>query len=121
MTRQIKSGAGWRLGWDENAIEFCGLVGDDHWSIELTEAEFSDFCRLVLQLADTMNQMSQELMAEERICCEVESDRLWLEAEGYPQAYTLHFILLTGRRGEGTWTATAVTELVQAVQMLQVF
>lgn len=121
MTRQIKSGSGWRLGWDGDATEFCGLVGGDNWAIELTEAEFSDFCRLTLQLAETMSQMSQELMAEERICCEVESDRLWLEAEGYPHAYGLHFILLTGRRGEGGWTETAVTELVQAVQMLHVF
>lgn len=121
MVRQLKSGDGWRLGWDPSSSEFCGLVGGDHWAIELTETELNDFCRLTLQLADTMNQMSQELMDEERLCCEVETELIWLEAEGYPSAYTLHFILLTGRRGEGSWSAKVVPDLVQAVQVLKVF
>jgi hypothetical protein len=74
-----------------------------------------------LQLAATMQQMAQELMDEERICCEVESNLLWLEAEGYPQSYTLRFIVLTGRCGEGAWSAAAVPALVQATQVLKVF
>jgi hypothetical protein len=121
MTRQLKSGKGWRLGWDSDAEEFQGLVGGEEWAIELTEAELEDFCRLVEQLANTMSQMSQELMDEERISCEAESNLLWLEVEGYPNAYSLRFILLTGRRGEGFWAAAVTPDLVQAVQMLKVF
>ncbi len=119
--RQVKSGEGWRLGWDATAPEFKGLVGGTDWAIELTEAELEDFCRLVLQLAQTMAQMSQELMEEERICCEAESDRLWLEVEGFPHAYEIHFILLSGRRAEGSWAESAVPALLQAVQTLKVF
>ncbi|WP_416670700.1 DUF1818 family protein [Egbenema bharatensis] len=121
MVRQVKSGEGWRLGWDSSAREFSGLVGSDHWAIELTTAEFNDFCRLASQLAETMRQMRQELMEEERLSCEAESDLLWLEAEGYPHAYELHLILLTGRRGEGSWSAAAVPDLLQAIQVLHVF
>lgn len=121
MSRQVKSGEGWRLGWNPEAEEFCGLVGGENWAIELTQAELDDFCRLATQLAETMDQMSQELMEQERICCEVESDHIWLEAEGFPQAYTLRFILLQGRCGEGAWSETAVPGLLQAIQMLQVF
>lgn len=121
MARQVKTGAGWRLGWDDEAIEFRGLVGGEEWAIELTEAEFNDFCRLVVQLAETMSLMSQELMEEERISCEAESDLIWLEAEGFPQAYRLHLILLQGRRGEGSWLEAAVPALVQAAQTLRVF
>lgn len=121
MARQLKSGTGWRLGWDTEAAEFKGLVGSDDWGIELTEAELEDFCRLLVQLDQTMAQMDKELMEEERICLEVESDRIWLEAEGFPQAYQLRLIVLTGRGAEGTWTAEAVPLLVQAVQMLKVF
>jgi Domain of unknown function (DUF1818) len=121
MTRQLRSGNGWRLGWDGEAIEFPGLVGGDEWAIELTAPEFDDFCHLAAQLSETMRQMRQELMDEERISCEVESDRLWLEAEGYPHAYNLRLIVLTGRRGEGFWEAAAVPELLRAMQVLKVF
>lgn len=121
MSRQLKQGRGWRLGWNPDAQEFPGLIGTEDWAIELTEAELNDFCRLALQLLQTMTQLSQELMEEEKISCEAESDRLWLEAEGYPHAYTLRFILLSGRRGEGSWQAIAVPSLLQAIQTLKVF
>ncbi len=121
MTRLLKSGFGWRIGWNPGALEFPGLVGTDDWSLELTAAELADFCRLVQQLAETMNQMRQELMDEEAIACEVESDLMWLEAEGFPQAYNLHLILQTGRRGEGYWQAEAVPALMQAARSLKTF
>jgi hypothetical protein len=121
MERQLKSGTEWRLGWNPSADEFQGLVGGADWAIELTLAELDDFCRLVVQLADTMTAMAVELMAEERISCEAESDLLWLEAEGYPYLYSIRLILRVGRRGEGNWAATAVPELIQAAQTLRVF
>ena len=68
-----------------------------------------------------MNQMASELMDEEKIACEAESDLLWMEVEGYPSAYSLRFILNTGRRGEGSWEAAAVPSLLQATQVLKVF
>lgn len=119
--RQLKSGLGWRLGWDAKATEFQGLVGTESWAIELTEAELADFCRLVLQLTETMQQMQQELMDEERISCEAESDLLWMEAEGFPHAYRLRLILLNGRRAEAEWSEAAVPGLAQAAQTLKVF
>jgi len=65
--------------------------------------------------------MQSELMDEEAITCEVETDLLWLEANGYPHAYSLHLMLRTGRRAEGHWTAAVVPELIQAVRSLKVF
>jgi len=117
----IKSGVGWRIGWDADAPIFVGLVGSDDWSLELTAAELNDFCRLVPQLAEAIAQISHELMDEEAIGCEVESSLLWLEAQGFPDAYKLHLILLSGRGGEGYWSAAAVPELVRAVPLLKVF
>ncbi|MCS6815596.1 MAG: DUF1818 family protein, partial [Cyanobacteria bacterium] len=69
-------------------------------------------------LASTMQEMAQQLMDAERISCEAASDLLWLEAEGFPHAYSLRFILLNGRRGDGYWTPTAVPSFFQAVQDL---
>lgn len=121
MERLVKQGAGWRLGWNPEASDYQGLVGGDDWAIELTGAELDDFCRLLAQLAQTMSQMASELMDEEKIACEAESDLLWMEVEGYPSAYSLCFILNTGRRGEGNWLTDAVPGLVQATQSLKVF
>lgn len=121
MERLIKSGVGWRIGWNPNTAEFKGLVGGDDWAIELTEIELNEFCRLLAQLAENMSQIATELMDEEKIACETESDLLWMEVEGYPHAYSLRFMLNTGRRGEGSWTEAAVPGLMQAAQMLKVF
>ena len=121
MARLLKSGAGWRIGWDATAVEFQGLVGGEAWAIELTATELHDFCRLLGQLSHTMQQMATELMDEEAIACEAESDLLWLEVEGFPHAYSLRFMLRSGRRGEGCWPSSAVPELQQALQTLEVF
>ncbi|MEB3827371.1 DUF1818 family protein [Phormidium sp. CCY1219] len=121
MNRIIKSGPGWRIGWDPEAAEFKGLVGGDDWAIELTEEELNDFCRLLGQLAHTMTQMANELMDEEKIACEAESDWLWMEVEGYPDAYRLHLILNRGRRCECSWPPAPLPELVRAAKGLKIF
>lgn len=121
MGRLLKEGLGWRLGWDPTAEPYTGLVAGEDWALELTSAELEDFCRLLAQLAETMAMMAAELMAEERLCCEAESDRLWLEAEGLPEAYEIRLILNQGRRAEGSWRAAAVPGLVAATRMLKTF
>ncbi|MGK7888170.1 MAG: DUF1818 family protein [Leptolyngbyaceae cyanobacterium] len=117
--QQLNQGTGWRLGWSPEADRFKGLIGADDWAIELTATEFTEVCRLVLQLADTMVAIAAELMDEERISCEAESEWVWVEAEGFPHAYDLHVIILHNRRAEGTWMATAVPELLQAMRLMQ--
>ncbi|NEQ34790.1 MAG: DUF1818 family protein [Okeania sp. SIO3I5] len=121
MERIVKSGVGWRLGWNPQAVKFKGLVGGDDWSIELTERELDDFCRLLDQLTKTISKMADELMDGERIVCEAESDLLWMQVEGFPESYTVQFILNEERRGEGKWPVDAVPSLVQAAEMLKIF
>ena len=119
--RIVKTGSGWRLGWNPQATHYQGLVGTDEWAIELTQAELDDFCRLLSQLAQAIEDIADELVDEEKITCEAESDLLWMEVEGYPSAYTLRFILNQERRCEGSWQAQAVPGLLQAAQFLKVF
>lgn len=121
MQRVIKSGVGWRIGWNPAAVKYQGLVGTDDWAIELTAAELNDFCRLAVQLAQSIDHLAAELMDQEKITCEAESDLLWMEASGYPHSYSLRFILSTGRCAEGSWTPAAVPDLIYAAQTLQVF
>jgi hypothetical protein len=119
--RLIKRGNGWQIGWDAGALEFCGLVGNDRWAFELTRSELDDFCRLVGQLAETLRAIADELMDDERIACEAETETLWVEAEGFPDRYTLHLILLTGRRCEAYWDEIAARELTAAARTIRVF
>ena len=114
--RVLKKGNGWRIGFNPAAPEFKGLVGTDDWAVELTESELNDFCRLLAQLADTMEQMKSELMDEEKIACEAESNLLWMQVEGFPHAYNL------GRCVEGQWNdCAAVRDLIQAAAMVEIF
>ncbi len=118
MSRLLRKGQGWRVGWNSLAEKYPGLVGSDEWAIELTKSEFQEFYRLLRQLTDTMTQMETELMDEERIAIEAETDLLWLEVEGYPQAYSLRLILNRDRRCEGNWQEGIATELVEVTRRL---
>ncbi|MEO1519157.1 MAG: DUF1818 family protein [Cyanobacteria bacterium J06633_2] len=119
MGRHIKRGEGWRIGWDDGAEIYRGLIGGDRWSIELTDAEFKDFCRLIQELDAAVHQISSELMDSEKISCETESEYIWLEADGYPGAYELHVMIQTGRRTEGEWLPSAVPNLIAACRSVQ--
>jgi hypothetical protein len=100
MDSSRRAGDGWRLGY-QSTKEYPALVGGDDWALELTAAELADFCRLLYQLANTMQQMQGELMAEEKIVCEAESDRLWLQVSGYAHSYELRLLLQTGLKATG--------------------
>lgn len=119
--RVFKEGDGWRIGFNPNPATYQGLVGGQGWAIELTLAEWQDFCRLVGQLSETMQAIADELMDEEKITCEAESDLIWLEVTGYPQSYSLRFILNQGRCGEGQWPPEVVPDFIQSLQTLTVF
>jgi hypothetical protein len=120
MQKVLKSGAGWRIGWNPEA-EYQGLVGSDDWAFELTAAELADFCRLLGQLVANMRSIQSELMDEESIACEAESELVWLQVDGIPSKYSLRLILNTGRSCEGNWAAEAVPDLVVAVDSLKFF
>ena len=114
--RVFKEGDGWRIGFNPNPATYQGLIAGENWAIELTLAEWQDFCRLVNQLSETMQAIAIELMDEEKITCEAESDLIWLEATGYPHFYSLRFILNQSRCCEGEWPPGAVPDLIQSLQ-----
>lgn len=120
MERFLKNGDDWRVGWHPHSAKYQGLVGTDSWAVELTKAEFHDFCRLLQQLVATMKEMEAELMDEEKINCEAETNLLWMEVEGYPHSYTLRLILNSDRRCEGNWAKGIAPRLVEAIDSLNI-
>ncbi len=119
--RVVKEGDGWRVGFDGSAPCYVGLVAGSDWAMELTAAEFQDLVRLVTQLQETMQAIATELMPEEKINCETDSDLLWLEADGFPHRYSLRLILNQGRRCEGCWPEAVVPFVLAAFNSLSVF
>lgn len=119
--RFVKEGQGWRLGWNAAAPHYKGLLAGQSWAIELTEAEFQLFRRLAIDIKATMGAIAAELMDGERVTCEAEADCLWLEAEGFPSAYCLRFILISGRSCEGSWDAIAAQAITQQIAHLELF
>jgi len=117
----IKKGKGWRIGWQEKAVTYKGLIGGDDWAFELTAIEMQDFCRLLLQIHQAIIDINEHLMEEETITCEVESDLMWLGAQGYPNNYSLSIILHHHRGCEGTWKENVTKDLIQATQSLMLF
>ena len=115
---KLLSGEGWRIGLRSDADVYRGLVGADGWAIELTEGEFKDFCKLAVQLAETMKLMSTELSDGEKISCTLETEEISLEVDGYADAFKLHLQILKGRRLEGLWAAEAVPFLLEAIAHL---
>jgi len=121
MEKLLKKGPGWRLGWNPQANCYKALVGTDEWAIELTEAEFNDFSRLLQQLSETLEEMTSSLMDSETIACEAETELLWLEVEGEPQSYSLRMILYEGRGFEGNWAVGVARDLTQAIKTFKTF
>ncbi|MBL1209563.1 DUF1818 family protein [Geminocystis sp. GBBB08] len=117
----IKQGNGWRIGWQEKATTYQGLIGSQHWALELTSEEMHDFHRLLLQIYQAMTEINSHLMEEETISCEVESDLMWLGVQGYPHNYSLRIILHHHRSCEGTWLENVIQDLIQASQSLDIF
>lgn len=116
--RLLKKGNGWRVGWHALAERYQGLIGAEDWAIELTCEEFLEFYRLLSQLTATVAQMATELMDEERIAIEAESDLMWLEVEGFASSYSLRLILHSDRRCEGNWQPGVASELVLVLRRI---
>jgi hypothetical protein len=111
----LEKGEGWRFGWRPKASIYKGLLGGDNWALELTEVELRDFHRLLSQLVRTVESLKNELMDQEKIDCEIESELLWLELTGDPQSYSLRLLLNQNRRAEGNWEHPAISQLLLAM------
>jgi hypothetical protein len=103
------------LGWNSLAPQYPALVGGEGWAVELTLAEAQTLARLLAEIRQTFQDLAEQVMAEERLCCELEGEGIWLEAEGFVTSYDLRFILTTGRGFEGYWSAPALKELEAAL------
>ena len=118
MSRLLKKGQGWRIGWHPEAEKYQALIGNDAWAIELTATEFKELYRLLVQTSETMEQIATELMDSERIAIATESNLMWIEAEGFPHSYSLRLILHQERSCEVNWDEGVASELTLAMRRI---
>jgi hypothetical protein len=98
-----------------NAHPYQGLVGGDNWAFELTRQELEEFCKLGMQLIESVQQSQSELSEQESLTCTTETENIWIEMTGYPDNFRLSLQLQTGRRAEGIWDNDALNGLVSAI------
>lgn len=115
-----QEGPGWRVARDPQRAEFTVLVGGQGWAFELTEDEWSAFCRLVLELIRNHAALQDQLMAEESIELELESGPWWGCLEGDRERWDLSVVLTpdSGRGVEGHWPSPASAALAAVVRTM---
>ena len=115
-----QEGPGWRVARDPQRGPFSVLLGGQGWAFELTEAEWSAFVQLLLDLEGHHVALQDQLMAEEAIELELERGPWWGCLEGNREQWALSVVLTptTGRGVEAHWPAPASTALMAAVRTM---
>lgn len=111
----LLSGVGWRVGRRPHRSPYTTLIGSDTWALELTEPEWQDLCQGLDQLHLDLTQIQDQLMEEEAITVEHQTERLTLIASGFPHHHQIFIQLHNGRRGEGQWSPEVIPELRRAI------
>lgn len=137
---EINEGNGWRLAIDPQREAYGGLIGGDHWAVELCLEELLALQGAVARLEAQYQQLQPTLMADEQIDLELDleldsdaqqapgrdgqprrSGCLHVALTGNCQRWALRFVLTPrdGARGvEGGWPAEASLPLAAALARL---
>ena len=83
---------------------------------DLSNVSVDNLAKVKVPSREEIQRLQNELMDEEKINCELESDLIYLLADGYPDSYCLRILLNQGRRAEGNWSSLAVTQLNAALK-----
>ncbi|MEL7083786.1 MAG: DUF1818 family protein [Cyanobacteria bacterium P01_A01_bin.3] len=117
--RPLRVGQGWRIGVKESLDGYCALVGGDRWSVELTMAEWQDFCGAVGQIEAAIASLPEQLMDGEAVTLEQQTERLWVVATGELPGLELYIQVRGDRNAEGYWSPEALPGLFDAVRQLR--
>jgi Domain of unknown function (DUF1818) len=121
IEKHLLTGSGWRIGWIPGSNSFQGLIGGDHWAIELTANELRDFCKLCIQLDDAIAGMSTELSDQESLECSSQVGNLTMDISGFPNYFKIYFCCTCERslrKFEGSWAADLSSDFFDAVRQI---
>ena len=115
-------GIGWRLEKDISRKKYIVLVGGDHFAFELSDQEWEGLRKVISKLIVELDSLKDELMAEEKICLELEIYPWWACIDGNRDDWSLNLILsgenFEGRGLECFWPIPAGKELVEQMRLM---
>ncbi len=90
-------------------------LGCSTWTIEFSPVEWEQFVHQLRTLAQTWQSMQEELMPEETLTLDSESETIRLQAEGQQEQWGIWLQICSGRKVEGYLDSPLVVELLRRI------
>ena len=117
-----KEGPGWRLIRDSSRDNFSTLIGGESWAFELNQVEWETLVKVVIDLSDQYEDIKDQLMGEEDITLELESNPWLAILKGDQYGWDLKLILDSSdsmiRGAEVSWPRNVTCHLVNAMRIM---
>ena len=117
-----KEGPGWRLIRDSSRDNFSTLIGGESWAIELNQFEWKTLVKVVIDLSDQYKNIKDQLMGDEDITLELESDPWLAILKGDQNGWKLKLILDSSdslnRGAEVSWPRNVTTNVANAMRTM---
>ncbi len=117
-----QEGPGWRIIRDLSRDNFSSLIGGENWAIELTQYEWEELVRLVIDLSDQYRDVKDQLMGDEDITLELERSYWLAILKGDQYGWNLKLILngsLSVNRGaEVFWPRNVTKQVSKAMRTM---
>ena len=117
-----KEGPGWRLIRDSSRDNFSTLIGGESWAIELNQFEWKTLVKVVIDLSDQYKNIKDQLMGDEDITLELESDPWLAILKGDQKGWKLKLILDSSdslnRGAEVSWPRNVTTNVSNAMRTM---
>ena len=117
-----KEGPGWRIIRDLSRDNFSTLIGGDSWAIELTQYEWETLVKVFINLSDQYKEIKDQLMGEEDITLELESNPWLAILKGDQHGWKLKLILDSddslNRGAEVSWPRNVTFDLSHAMRIM---
>ena len=117
-----KEGPGWRIIRDLSRDNFSTLIGGQSWAIELNQYEWKTLVKVVIDLSDQYKDIKEQLMGDEDITLEMESNPWLAILKGDQHGWNLKLILDSpdslNRGAEVYWPRNVTCHLVKAMRIM---
>ncbi len=117
-----KEGQGWRIIRDSSRTNFSTLIGGESWAIELNQHEWNTLVKAVNNLSDQYQDIKVQLMDDEDITLEMESNPWLAILKGDKNGWNLKLILNSSdsliRGAEVYWPSNVTCQLANAMRTM---
>ena len=117
-----KEGPGWRIIRDSSREKFSTLIGGESWAIELSESEWENLVKVVIDLSDQYKSVKEQLMGDEDITLELEHSPWLAILKGNQYGWNLRLILsgsgLLSRGAEVYWPRNVTNHVANAMRIM---